>query len=70
MLPGKIVRSCETRDTIKPVTQDGQWMMHHPCILEKLLYIGCKVTFDDLTTCLQNELQSDKYQTFKTDDTK
>ena len=33
---------------------------------ENLLYIGCKVTFDDLITCLRNELQSEKYQTFKT----
>ena len=34
---------------------------------ENLLYISCKVTFDDLITCLRNELQSEKYQTFKTD---
>ena len=78
MLSEKIVRSCEIAeafvktnlpgDTIKPVTQDGHCIIH--TFWEKLLSISCKVTFDDLTTCLQYELESDKYQTFKTDDTK
>ena len=51
---------------MKPVPADGHCIIH--AFRENLLSIGCKVTFDDLTTCLQNELQSKKYQIFKTDD--
>ena len=78
MLPEKIVCSWEIVEafvktnlpghTIKPVPRDGYCIIH--AFVEKLLSTGCKVTFDDLKTCLQNELQRNKYQTFKTDDTK
>ena len=51
---------------IKLVPRDGYCIAH--LFRENLLSIGCKVTFDDLTTCLRNELQSKKYQIFKTDD--
>ena len=52
--------------TIRPVPGDGYCII--PAFRENLLSAGCKVTFDDLTTCLRSELQSDKYQTCNTDD--
>ena len=73
-LPKRIVRSREIAEAFvktnvsghKPVPGDGYCIIH--AFRENLLSIGCRVTFDDLTTCLRNDLQSKKYQTFKTDD--